>query len=472
MYCGALLKSRLVCGQPLADGSTSWCGRHAKKMCKYYLTYKSIESQLHLDHLDVSKLNLDQLLEIHKKLLKVYHYRTTLQTEGYPEYKDEGHVKRIEFILHVISTVSSKIIEIEAKNFEDVDFIEPSVNRSAVATSRKQKKTKVRKMNKGAKVFNDNELIQRRIDIIDQMSEIALNYYVISFYAFLDLNFAKRFGKDRGHRLLSISACCATSIYLRLYDADTEHEDPILIHRKETPKEEQSFECAYHDFKTFICNNKRKSNVSKYVKYLYILNIVLHSYRIDTNNCKFNGFIDSISTDQSLRASVSNLFCAFIEKRYTEKDDIYHKHNAQLDVLIMREHIITDILPSTNNSLPQLDIGFCMRLAFSDQVTARWQFVHIGKDQYRFISPSCSSSTINLADIQTIERNYNIVDISYENMLKVWTLYGCGDFIESRTVYHSLNRLLVDNWFISFTTFFNVPFVLKDQPDPRYHFVE
>lgn len=211
MHCKALNKNGDICGVQLDPGSVNWCTYHCKKMIKYYKTYKQLEKSINFDQLvscqNFDHYTTDNLININLKLLKVYHYRTTLRQQGYPDYHDEGHDHRIKIILKLIeklwTTICDKSMTQDEQELDD-DINTPS--KLPRATSTRKLKKKIEKFSSSFQIRTDDMAITDKI-----VENVFIKYKSVLFNHVKEYFFNK-FGEEKGLKLFMTSLTFALGI--------------------------------------------------------------------------------------------------------------------------------------------------------------------------------------------------------------------------------------------------------------------
>lgn len=425
--CTALNKVGSICGLPSCSNN-KWCDYHSKRMIKYYKTYKSLESTIpSIDK--IGGYDKENLIKLNQKLIKIYHYRTTLRQQGYPDYQDEGHQIRIDNILKMIETVSSKISSFKSNMVFDGDLSDFKT-RIARATSTRRVKSKARQQRGGPKILTDVESFSRIEPMINELCNGLAEAHMASLLLLLSRYFIQKFGLLRGTRLLTISLDCASSIFMVLHVPDWDCKQTEACRKIDTSeainnddKIGKSYKCAHDHFWTMLSSALEAKTTdptiifdNKYSLFFYMIHIVIKSYKIDMKQL----------ADQN----TDLVFTTDFNCDDNPKDPVFFRQTTLLIYLkstgkaanvrlATEKQKIIDEIASYYNEFPQLDIGFCMKLAWSSSIV-NWKMTCVGKNQFILSSPLLESvGKVNLSNVKTLKEFYHICTFSpkiLENM--------------------------------------------------------
>lgn len=421
--CVALDKIQSICGQVLDSGSSRWCTYHCKKLIKYYKTYKSIEATIEcLDKDEVlNSYSIEELLDTNAKLIKVYHYRTTLRQQGYPEYQDVGHQKRLEIIESKIKRINNIIININDTIARDCDQSLSIPKRLAVPTSTKQPKRKKRQQVHATLIPED---FNRKI--VPKICNHLTKKYLLFLIEVVCKYFTDKFGTEKGLRLFQTSIACAHGIYKLMYGSEQIVGNPKIAYRTIVPGsilDEVSLEPGSSvrcDYQEFILKVKVACEVeygpddlthdSKLKLFFYVIYIVIYSYQINPNDILspqtgvFEGI--GIAYDDELIPIYKMQLVVNIEK---SEDYLYRKSYQQ------QSEILKNVIARGRANFPQLNLSFCMKMAWTFEATT-WKLYHIAGGKCSFISPFICSDIINLSKVKEIYDFYHFCIVKRANI--------------------------------------------------------
>lgn len=413
--CIALNKTRSPCGQVLDLGSDRWCTYHCKKLIKYYKTYKSIEATIEcLDNDNVlNSYSIEKLIDTNTKLIKVYHYRSTLREQGYPEYQDAGHQKRLEIIESTIKKITNRMVKINDTIVKDCDESISRVKRSSVSTSTKQHKRKKGKQVHAQLLPEDYINDKLVMKICNHLTKKYLLFLVDVIYKY----FTDKFGTEKGSKLFGVSLACAHGIYKLMYRSEKILDNPKFTYRTIRPgsildevllEPGSSAKCNYQEFiwkLRMTCELEYGPDDltydSKLKLFFYVIYIVIHSYQINMKEVMVNMIKDEvfegIQTGYDSGRTPTYRMEVLANLRDVEDVSLYKKAlQQQLDIL-------HNVLDRKRENYPQLNLAFCMKMAWSFEAT-EWKLYHIANNKCSFISPfGCS----DVVDLQTVKETYD-----------------------------------------------------------------
>lgn len=425
MSCTALNKIQSRCNQVLDQGSLQWCTYHCKKLIKYYKTYKSIEATIEcLDNDNVlDSYSMKELIDTNTKLIKVYHYRSTLREQGYPEYQDAGHQKRLEIIESTIKKITNRMVKINDTIVKDCDESISRVKRSSVSTSTKQHKRK-----KGKQVhaqllpedYINDKLVMKICNHLTKKYLLFLMEVVCKY-------FTDKFGTEKGLKLFQTSLACAHGVYKLMYGSEETVGNSKIMYRTIVPgsildevslKPGSSARCNYQEFilkLRVVCELEYGADDlthdSKLKLFFYVIYIVIHSYQIDPNDTLgqttnvFGGI--GIDYDNELIPIYKMKLVANLEK---EKDDYLYKKAYQ-----KQREILYNVLARGRENYPQLNLGFCMKMAWTFEAT-EWKLYHIADGKCSFISPFICSDIVDLQKVKEVYDFYHFCIVKRRNI--------------------------------------------------------
>lgn len=361
MYCKAL-----NCGLELDSTSLNWCSKHAKKMIKYYKTYKKLEAGLDLELIE-QKINdyvLEQLISLNLKLLKIYHYRTTLQQQGYPDYQDDGHVYRVNRILQLITNVWSKI---QNKQIFDDD---PDSEQEEHQRQKASKATSSRKLRKKIQKFKLGNLIDEYCAPIKPIIIAFMKKYKQYLFDIVKEYFMNKFGA-KGLEMFMVALTQAVMIYTIC--ADWSATGGVLMTKvgDYTPGED------YHITLTRINNLLNSIRFDSIYAFCYTFILLIDSFRIP---------VDSIIYDPKVVDTLRNQYLSKLSLKYK-------KYDGFKDLYSIRINDKLNINVDTTLELPKIDVGFCMKVAWNTE--EKLITMHcLEKNKYVFYAGTTIRSTI------------------------------------------------------------------------------
>ena len=456
MSCSALNKVGGICGLPLSH--IRWCDYHAKRMIKYYKTYKSLETTIpSLDK--INDYDKEQLIKLNQKLIKIYHYRTTLRQQGYPDYQDEGHQTRIESVLKMIEVISTKVNSFTS-NLNPLEDYEGFKTRIARATSTKKPKPKKEQRRSGAKILTDHESLSKLQPTINELCDMIAATHLSSLLLLLTKHFIVKFGVVRGIKLMTVSLDCAIGIFMVLHVHGWDLKMPEGCKRVQidgvidnSDKIGKSYKCTYGSYLDMLIGIQDSKNIdptiifdNKYSIFFYAIYIVAKSYKIDikalADQHHDSVFTSDFNCDDNpedpvfFRQTTLNLY----------KNLMQTSHDKEL--IETRQKTI-DEMASSYYEFPLLDIGFCMRVAWSNRVL-NWKMIHTGNNEYILNSHLLDySGRLKLSNVKTIGEFYHVCTFSGKKLHDFYVeITGAKDCNE-KLAYVAFIRLLLEGYNIS-----------------------
>lgn len=439
MSCIAQWKTGRRCEAVLTDGSERWCSYHAGKLRKYHQSYKRLEHRLHhLDNKDdnFSGYTKEQLEEVSRLLMKIYHYRTTLRGHVYPDYHDDGHTARIDWIVEKLKVINNLIMSDIPPLLADAKLEDDGIPvRKARPTSVKQKKMGSTSTPQGSSTPNKAQMIvECSENIYNLMTVNAVNRLFGSIYHY----FVDKFGND-GPMILYTSLTCANAIQKAVYKMSDYTHTIISKSKREglyIPPDNASFICSMSDYIKY--QESLKYGGDRRITLLYAVLTVVHSFRIDLGeHLKNSSFITNFSyNDKGAIDKLSNTLNNYTEIR---SDDFQERAKSRL-------WQITHWYKGLERDMPQLDIGFCMVVAKVHNLT-HWKLMHIGDGKYFFWSPYIRSATIDLINVRRIDEFFFTPHINSDMYKKIICKEGKFDFILWDTIVHLM--LFASPWLMA-----------------------
>lgn len=456
MSCSALNKVGAICGLPLSHNR--WCDYHAKRMIKYYKTYKSLETTIPpLDKID--NYDKDQLIKLNQRLIKIYHYRTTLRQQGYPDYQDEGHQSRIENILKMIEIVTAKVNSFTSDSNSHQDY-EVFKARIAQATSSKKSKPKKEQRRSGAKILSNDERLFKLQPEINELCDTIATTHLSSLLILLTHYFVSKFGVIRGIKTMTVSLDCAIGIFMVLHVHEWDLKMPGGCKKVEidgainnADKVGKSYKCRYGSYLDMLIGIRETKNTectiifdNKYTLFFYAIYIVAKSYKIDLKALA-NQYHDSVFTSDFncddnpedpvfFRQTTLNLYRNLMQTSHDRE-------------LIESRQKTIDEISQYYYDFPLLDIGFCMRVAWSNRILD-WKMICVGNNEFILNSHLLESNgRLKLSNVKTLKEFYHVCTFSgkilHDFYVEITGTKKCNETL----AYVAFIRLLLEGYNIS-----------------------
>lgn len=409
-------------GEPCARSATAgqWCTEHIHKVRKYYETYKLVEQSiecLQTDMIDITTYTHVQLTTQITKLLKAYHYRTTLRKFVYPDYHDDGHTQRIAKIVELIGKLSQRVSELERDTVDNL-FTHESTHlsstqsqpRPAQATSQKGRQSRKRTV---AQVQNPSRNSKDLNNMFVFVHETEMSYINI-LLLILDRYFADKFGAD-GPIIQNVALSCAYTVAdtmvtqakgaTRLPELKLKAKQRLVNPSSELVLQTTT-RCGVKviNFAGRLQHHLRNYCVDKRGVF-YAIYTIVQSFRIDISTIhrqlRNEGVIPPwlISIFQRDQKSMIEIRTAFSLEVEQGVPDFFLKFPEALKI---QHHLIQLRQKDSFKSVPQLDIGFCIAIgklyklnAFCCQAELNGQLI--------FYTPFLKSQPIDLAAISGLE---------------------------------------------------------------------
>lgn len=421
MSCTTILKSGQRCGQRCGNDDKEpglWCAAHAKKMIKYYKKYKVLEEtfkSVENGTIKLASLSYEELKSLMDRLIKVYHYRSVLRQQFYPDYQDEGHTQRLEVILTLIKDTS---LEASRSNGScvslQIPLLEPpSKSRPAQPTSVKQ----VRKAKE--KHYTPQMMSHYDPQAYDGIVMNMYRDYAASLYNIVSFYFTRRYGNELGLTMLKLSIAFASSIVRIRYT--NKISDPyfgritkVSIYQPATQEFSAGFCIPYNidDLHESVLGNL-KNGIQVPDLSLYVLFIIINSYHININS-----LISSIRIE-----SPGTILVPWLRGVSYTNDSHTRTREEEIKALVEMTKGLRDkrvfsqyakkrlaywptIQKGFSRRMPQIDIDFCYGVATAFPVNG-WKIVFLGDMKYVFHSPLLRSSIVDLKNTRNLNEFYH-----------------------------------------------------------------
>lgn len=437
MYCIAQKKTGEPCTR-LVNGTTQWCEQHVKKMLKYYNTYKSIESTIEClqdDKFEINTCSQEQAINMLNKLLKAYHYRTTLRKFVYPDYRDEGHAYLIEKIVKLISQLSQHINHLESikptlRTFEDLDVEQQP--RPAQPTSHRKMKIQKNQIKHDIKPSKNYTTVENMY-VFAHTAEIC---YLEALFSIIDHYFIDKFGTEDGPVVRNVALHCAYSIAITAHERSkvarnklaeskarikNSHlpEDPNLLPVYTTYIKRK---VELFDFVKESLHRVKNNRLAKKIILFYTAYIVIHSFRINIGSILKHlhetmvipsWIVDINYLDQR---SILTLRTIYSEAPRDEVMLCFEKFPEALNTQVFLKDLKQR---NVFRELPQLDIIFCITMG---KIYKLNNFICKAEDNIlTFYTPFVKSQSVDLALLSPFiefQHEVKINKVTYSEYIK------------------------------------------------------
>lgn len=454
MSCCSLNKLGVVCGLPLSNDK--WCDYHAKRMIKYYKTYKNLETTIP-EFNKIDDYDREQLINLNQKLIKIYHYRTTLRQQGYPDYQDEGHQLRIENTLKMIEVVSNKLVNLKTDVVFNGDFGDVRTRLAQATSTKQQKQKKIKKS--GAKILSKRENLAKIEDITTEICERLVEEHMFSLFNLLSIYFIDKFGIEKGIKMMTVSLDCAVGIFMVLHTTNWEWKNneqyrkvQVVSVVNNSDKVGKSYRCGYNSYmkmleKSISITDKipEMNFDSRYTLYFYIIHIVIKSYNIDIYKLadKYEDLVFSHDFDYDDNADQPVFYRQMLLDSYVAGVRSVGKISNRVLRLINEKQKLIDNIGRFYKPFPQLDIGFCMKLVWSGNMVD-WKLVCLPNNEFMFSSPlMADTGKINLSNVKTLKEFYHVCFVLGSRVHQIYMdMYNTETF-DRTTMQLVFERLLI-----------------------------